>query len=460
MDGINRKTIQVLLVCFATVLAACGPQANGTPIGADDAASNTSLEPGLTLESLQQLSIESLRQRRYGTTIEPIKLLSHANSASGVITLIASYTSDDNRVYTRMDLPTAPPPRGGYPVLIFVHGWYGRDAAPGFDFMTGEESSYNNYISHFAQNGFIVFSPALRGHGTVDGTPAQGIEYLDAWDNASYLSPMYYAIDVLNLLEGIPALEGRNWEHWGIPQPLALDTGRISISAHSQGGDAALTALAISGEGSSVKTPLATGSIWAGCFGPRLQQAAIYGPMSNTLQAFMSGDGTWTGSAIGKDGSVNPDFVFAYPPDWIGTTDPGSSHWTWQADTWSVPTVRASLDLKFSEMYRVLNEQVSDIAGATFTLDHDDTGRTVVNHDPAVAAAMNEIGAFGFEQYLTEPVHFHHSDQDYYSIPAWNADLSSRINLQGGLARDFTYPKNTHSLQRSDHGGSSYMQTL
>jgi len=64
---------------------------------------------------------------------------------------------------------------------------------------------------------------------------------------------------------------------------------------------------------------------------------------------------------------------------------------------------------------------------------------------------MAKIGAYNTEQYLLEPLLLHHSDQDYYSIPAWNADLSKRINAIGGHARDMTYPANTHSLLVSKH---------
>ncbi len=168
--------------------------------------------------------------------------------------------------------------QSGYPVLIFVHGWYGREAAPGFDFMYQPDSLYSRYIDAFVDAGFLVLSPALRGHGTVNGIPAEGIEFLDAWDNASYLSPIFYAIDVLNLLEGVQTLEAVDWADWDHAEPVRIDAGRIGIAGQSQGADAVLTALAVSGEGSTVRNTLAAGSIWSGCFGPRLEQAVDLRP--------------------------------------------------------------------------------------------------------------------------------------------------------------------------------------
>ena len=232
---------------------------------------------------------------------------------------------------------------------------------------------------------------------------------------------------------------------------MRFDAGRINISGHSQGGDAALTALAVSGEGSSIKNTLAAGSIWSGCFGPRFEQAGIYGPMASTLEAFMSGDGRWTGTAVAADGSVNPNFVFGYPSDWIGTVDTRSPEWTWQAETWGTPTVADALRRKFTEMYDAVNRQVEDIPDARFEITEDENGKAIVNHDPRISEAMRHIGAFDYDQYLSETVYFHHSDRDYYSIPRWNSDLATRINRAGGKAADFIYPVTNHSLRVSEY---------
>jgi dienelactone hydrolase len=406
----------------------------------------------IELDSLADLSIPALRSRPYGSTIQPE---AEIEQTSGNPAFIGSYDSDGNRIFTRIDIPASPPPDEGYPVVIFVHGWVGREAAPSYSFSYPEDSVYRRIVERYVRDGFLVLSPALRGHGSVNGVAAEGIEFLDAWDNGSYLSPMFYAIDVLNLLEGIVSLEQVDWQEWGLQNKVVIDLGRISISGHSQGGDSALTALAVSGEGSTIRNALASGSIFSGCYGPRFEQAGIYGPMASTLEAFMSGDGSWTGSATGRNGEVNPNFVFAWPSDWIGTMDTTSDEWTWQADTWSTPTVAEALNNKYTEMYQAVNRQVADITDARFEIGVDDTGKAGVVHDPRIMQAMQQIGGYGFEEFLTEPLHFHHSDRDYYSIPRWNSELAARINAAGGRARDFTYSGNTHSLLVSKHGWSS-----
>ena len=461
-----------LLGAAAVFLAACEAPVSPVPATATTEESAYQKWAGPQLDSLADLSVQALRARDYRSTLHPELNLGKSEAGSayreffssdGTVpydSYVVSYDSDGKRVYARVDLPARAPPPEGYPVLIFVHGWYGRQAAPGFDFMYQPDSLYSRYIDAFVDAGFLVLSPALRGHGTVNGIPAEGIEFLDAWDNASYLSPIFYAIDVLNLLEGVQTVEAIGWADWGHPAPVRIDTGHIGIAGQSQGADAVLTALAVSGEGSNVQNALAAGSIWSGCFGPRLEQAVIYGPMAATLEAFMSGDGTWTGSATGRDGSVNPNFVFGWPPDWIGTVDPTSPDWTWQADTWSVPTVAEVLQTRHGEMYRVINNQISDIDDAAFELVTATDGRVSVDHDPRIVSAMQAIDAYGHEEYLSEPLHLHHSDQDYYSIPRWNADLAARINAAGGHAADYLYPRNTHSLLVSDHRWFSPGETV
>jgi dienelactone hydrolase len=472
----------LLASCLATILATacnalCSPSwscATARWYAIPEAAAADPLQPSVDpqLDTLADISLDALRARRYGSTVRPELDLSE--SAAGAAyrehfsqdgsapyhSYIASYVSDGNRVYTRIDVPARGAPPGGYPVLIFVHGWYGREAAPAFDFMYTPDSLYSRYIDAFVDAGFLVLSPALRGHGTVNGVPAEGIGFLDAWDNASYLSPVFYAIDALNLLEGLRSLEAIDWSQWGQQNPVRVDTSRIGIAGQSQGGDVALTALAVSGEGSMIRNALAAGSVWSGCFGPRLEQLAIYGPMSATLEAFMSGDGSWTGTATGADGRVNPNFVFGWPPDWIGTVDTRSPEWTWQAETWSTQTVAQVLQDRTAEMYRAINAGVGDIDDAAFELATAADGRVSVRHDPRIVSAMRAIDAFNREELLREPLHLHHSDQDYYSIPRWNIGLAKRINSAGGHARDYLYPRNTHSLLASPHRWFSPRETV
>ncbi len=424
--------------------------------------SDACIDESLCIDSLDNLSIEALRSRTYDTTILVAQQLGSPNqptsysdyfSSDGTApypSYMISYDSDGLNNYARIDIPVSSAPEAGFPVLVFAHGWVGIEGAPYYNFGYEPESFYGELVDTYVDAGYLVITPGYRGHGTIDNRPAGGIEYMQAWDNGSYLMPTFYAIDLLNLIEGLDQISALDWKD-PLQNQVQLNLGSINLLAHSQGGDVALTALAISGKGSSIKHPFSAASIWSGNIPDRFTQANTFGAMASSLQAFMSGDGSWTGSALGQDGSLNPDFIFAWPADWIGTLDTSSEDWTWQIEQWDSASVEAATAGKYQEMYNTLNSLVRDTDSAAFEIGRTETGKLQITHSQEIVKAMNAIGGFGAERYLSEPLALHFSDRDYYSFPAWNKGLSERVNNIGGQSYSFEYPGNTHSLKRSSH---------
>lgn len=409
--------------------------------------------------SLKELTVPELRNRFFGSTIEYTsrlgsnkgeseysKIYSKDGSAS-YNSYLAAYHSDELRLYTRVDIPASPPPISGYPVLIFTHGYVGIEEAPTFHFSYTDKSMYAELIDAYVDAGFIVLTPGYRGHGVANGIQAEGIDYMEKWDNGSYVSPIFYAIDVLNLLDGVQSLEDIEWPDE--QPPITINPRKIFLAGHSQGGDVALNVLAVAGEGSKVKNQIRSASIWSGTFPDRITQANTYFPMQSTSEAFTSGDGSWTGTAIGADGSVNPNFIFGYPSDWIETPDP--SIWTWQNKTWFHSSVADALQSKFGEMYSTLTDHTRDFDNPQFNIRKLKNGRLEASHDPDVLALMQSLGAFRHAQYITEPLNLHVPDQDFYSLPEWNEDLCDRIKGANGKCQVFIYPQNNHGLRLSKH---------
>lgn len=387
------------------------------------------------------LSIPNLRTRYYGS--EFIKQTAVENNSSGYSSYMLSYLSDGLLNYARIDIPKTPAPTQGYPVLLYSHGWVGIDNAPSFNFFLDQKGSQAKYIDALAKQGYVVITPGWRGHGTVNNVPAQGIEFMQRWDNASYLSPIFYAIDMLNALDSLDSLHTLKFEQTS----FHINVNKVMLAAHSQGGDTALLMLAIAGEQSRVKNNIASASIFAGCFLPRLVQGGFYGAMSTSPEAFMSGDGTWTKSAIGKNGEVNPNFLFAYPPDWIATVD--TSEWSWQNKTWSVPSVQQAYKYKYEEMYKVLSH--NNLTTSKYNISRNSVGKVFVEHPENIELAYAKMDAINYPQLLTEALILHYSDRDYYSPPYWNETLKQRlINTNANVAA-FEYQGNTHSLTISKH---------
>lgn len=419
--------------------------------------------PNVHLDSLGQLSIEALRKRQYQSAMIALKELHNPRTSNDYTqhffadstpyyTAILGYQSDGLSLYSRIDIPSTPAPKNGFPVVVFVHGWVGLAKAKGYDFSYNTESDYAQVIHQLVQAGFVVLTPGLRGHGTVNGIIADGTEYIETWDNGSYTSPLFYSIDVLNLLAGIESINNMSWFSDPSSQPqLAINTNNVNIFGHSQGGDMVLTALAVAGEKSNLKQTLNAGAIWAGCFLPRTEQLSLYGSMGSSTEAFLSGDGTWTASAIGKNGEINHNFLYPYPADWIGTPDNSQDNWTWQKDSWSTPTVKNAVDKKLQQMYQTFNSHVADIENANYYIEAHQGKSIHIVHDPKIIAYLSAMDAFKYPHYFSEKLALHHSDRDYYSPSSWNEKLSQQINQKGGSVVDYEYIGNTHSMKVSPH---------
>jgi dienelactone hydrolase len=409
---------------------------------------------GPSIASLERLSINALKVRRYGSNIEFLEKMDRPCTdieaselrINGPRRYMASYMSEGLRIYARIDIPSGPAPESGFPVIIFAHGWVGAEDAPSWHFGCSPKSIYGDMISAWTSAGYVVLVPGYRGHGTVAEIQADGFGDMQAWDNAAYLMPSFYAVDVLNLIAGIgSALQ--------LPEdgeaPTPLDRSRFFIDGHSQGGDVALTALAVAGEGADPGIDLAGGAIWSGNIPDRFTQLATFRPMQEAPEAFLSGDGTWTGRAESETGKANPDFVFGYPSEWIETPNP--EDWTWQAEAWSTPRVVDVLQSQAEIMYGVLNRQVDDLGTLTWAMTTNSEGAHIIEHDPRLELLMSRIGGFEVPQYLTEPLNLHFSDHDFYSLPVWNEELCARVLKSGGACHAFPYSGNSHSMKVSGH---------
>ena len=418
---------------------------------------------GSCISSLDSLSMASLRSRQYQSSPRLIKQLGGNDglseyaryySADGTPpfhSYMVSYQSDLRNVYARLDIPSTTMPARGYPVIIFAHGWVGQEKALNYNFGYDLTSLTGELINGYVDAGFIVITPGYLGHGTVDAVQAEGFDIMQSWDNATYLAPSFYAIDLLNLVEGLSFLNSSDWNKWASTITLRpkANLSAINLSGHSQGGDVALTALAVSGEDSSIKNTFAAASIWSGNIPSRFTQLETFAPMATTLQAFVSGDGTWNGTARGRDNSINQSFIFPWPSDYIGTLDASSPDWTWQAEQWAEASVESVVRSRYKIMYDRINAQVEDSEAVSIKIEIDDEGKLKVKHPPKFEQQMLAIGGFDAVEFLTEPLVLHCSDKDYYSMPSWNLDLANRIAQRGGNAKAFIYNGNTHGLKRS-----------
>lgn len=223
------------------------------------------------------LSLQFMRAQNYlGSDITIEQTLSPGSNYSRYI---VSFTSDGLKQFALMTIPNGNKPPGGFPVIIFNHGYI----------IPEKYTPDGNYIAHvdaLSKEGYIVFKPNYRGNGKSEGTPG-----------STYFSPNY-AIDDLNAIASIKKYPDAN-------------PNRIGIWGHSMGGNIALRVSEISPD---IKVVV----IWGGVVGSyndiiyNWQNKVSYQPASEDLYLRNLGLSTF----LAKYGTPtkNPDFWNSIDP--------------------------------------------------------------------------------------------------------------------------------------------------
>lgn len=173
------------------------------------------------------LAILVMRQQTYPSS--DLQIVRTLAPGSHYRQYVASYQSEGLTIYGLLTVPDGQKPDGGWPVIIFNHGYI-----PPEQYRTTER--YVAYVADLAKQGYIVFKPDYRGHGSSQGKP-----------EGAYYSPAY-TVDVLNALEAVKRYPEAN------PQ-------KIGMWGHSMGGNITLRSLVI--KPSEIRVAV----IWGGVVG-------------------------------------------------------------------------------------------------------------------------------------------------------------------------------------------------
>lgn len=217
------------------------------------------------------LSIEALRNGEYPGS--EIVIEQELPSGSNYKRYIVSYKSEGLKIYALLTVPTEEAPTGGYPVIIFNHGYI-----PPEQYRTTER--YIAYTDGFSRNGYVLLRPDYRGHGNSEGRPSGGY------------GSNGYTIDVLNAVASVKKLEYVNPE-------------KIGMWGHSMGGHITLRNMVVNKD-------IRAGVIWAGVVAsyPDLLERWRRGSGSPTPFPTTSNRGGWRRGLIESYGTPleNPEF--------------------------------------------------------------------------------------------------------------------------------------------------------
>jgi dipeptidyl aminopeptidase/acylaminoacyl peptidase len=157
------------------------------------------------------LTIPYLRSKTYKSTLNTLEKINDFGSYTSYLT---SYKSDGLKINGLLTIPTGTNPPGGWPAIVFVHGYI-----PPTQYQTLGQP-YSSYVDYLARNGFVVFKIDLRGHGDSEGVARGGYYTSD------------YVIDTLN---AYAALESADF----------INPQKIGIWGHSMAGNTLLRAFAV-----------------------------------------------------------------------------------------------------------------------------------------------------------------------------------------------------------------------
>ncbi|MFC4425144.1 alpha/beta hydrolase family protein [Deinococcus navajonensis] len=185
-----------------------------------DDLSDSALRP---VVDRQPISLAALRARSYPGS--PLKVKRSLPAGINYSRQVVSYQSDGLTIYALLTVPTGPAPQGGWPAIVFNHGYI-----PPNEYRTTER--YVAYQDAFARSGFVTLKSDYRGHGASEGEARGG-----------YNDPGY-TVDVLNAASSLK-------------QDRRVNPRRLGLWGHSMGGQLSLRAMLVDPD-------LKAASLWAG----------------------------------------------------------------------------------------------------------------------------------------------------------------------------------------------------
>lgn len=209
---------------LAALAATASPTSSLTPTNTPTPTQTpTATQPPTSTPTLHSMHIMAARQTSYPSS--QITISQYLEDGGDYFRYLAYYLSEGLKIYGLLTVPFGEMPQGGWPAIVFNHGYIPPD------FYRSTER-YIAYVDSLASNGYVVYRIDYRGHDQSEG------EASGAYGNPGY------TVDVLNAVAALKAFPQANPE-------------RIGMWGHSMGDFLTLRAMVISPN-------IRAGVIWAG----------------------------------------------------------------------------------------------------------------------------------------------------------------------------------------------------
>lgn len=199
----NKKIVVGLsFLIFFTILGVAvfsliNPNTVVAPLQKASQALKTQQQPSPTPFPFQELTIPYLASRSYESTLGDREVYREASTYTSYLT---HYTSDNLRINALLTIPKGEQPEGGFPAVVFVHGYI-----PPTAYQTTQK--YESFIEYLASRGIVVLKIDLRGHGDSEG------EASGAYFSGDYIIDVLHAYEALRTAEFVHPEKVGLWGH-------------------------------------------------------------------------------------------------------------------------------------------------------------------------------------------------------------------------------------------------------
>lgn len=213
----RRKTYGIFLILvFTLAIGAAGYVAKLNYASASPDGKNSTQGLNESPTAYKNLDLSIAATATYPS--KPIEVIKDLGVARGVShkTVRFEVVKDKLSEYGLMTQPTTPPPSGGYPVLLLLHGYVNP-------LYYSTEEAYLGDMEFYSQRGYAVIKPDLRGQGlSIGAGSAEGAYY-----------SMAYNTDLMSLISAVKLTAN-------------LNDNKINLWGHSMGAYIALRASVLS----------------------------------------------------------------------------------------------------------------------------------------------------------------------------------------------------------------------
>ena len=202
----------------------------------------TPIVPTPTPFPFENLTIPYLREQTYTSSLGSLQQIAANDNYTSYLT---SYLSDGLKINGLLTVPTGTPPAGGFPAIVFVHGYI-----PPKQYTT--TGYYVDYVDYLARNGFVVFKIDLRGNGDSEGNPA------GAYYSSGYVADTLNAYAALQSAHTSSSSALKSITPTQTPSEVVdVNPSKIGLWGHSMAGNIVMRAWA-------VKPDIPAVVIWSG----------------------------------------------------------------------------------------------------------------------------------------------------------------------------------------------------